>query len=100
MLRLLSGRRLPGLHPIVEQLGGIRHLVEAFISTAESALAGIAALVLVGSAPEPSHTKHEPRLSCRACGTCLHGRNAPGNNRLVRHVPTPRRYAPDRPPDH
>src|SRR5712691_5028879 len=45
-----------------------------FISAAESALAGIAALVPVGSAPAPSHTKREPQLSCRACGTYLHGR--------------------------
>src|SRR5712691_6851594 len=44
-----------------------------FISTAESALAGIAALVPVGSAPELSHKRTEPQLSCRACGTYLHG---------------------------
>src|SRR5579864_7423214 len=44
------------------------------ISTAESALAGIAALVPVGSAPEPSQKTPEPQLSCRACGTYLHGR--------------------------
>src|SRR5258708_2821647 len=74
--------------------------VSVFISTAESALAGIAAPVPVGSAPAPSHTKHEPQLSCRACGTYLHGRNAPGSNLPIRHVPTPRRYAPDRPLDH
>src|SRR5258708_30966402 len=64
-----------------------------FISTAESALAGIAALAPVGSAPELSHRRTEPQLSCRACGTYLHGRNAPGNNLPIRHVPTPRRYA-------
>src|SRR5438876_7797163 len=49
-----------------------------FILTAESALAGIAALVPVGSAPELSHKRTEPQLSCRACGTYLHGLNAPG----------------------
>src|SRR6266498_1972670 len=66
-----------------------------FISTAESALAGTAALVPVGSAPELSHKRTEPRLSCRACDTFLHGLNAPGNNLPIRHVPTPRRYASD-----
>jgi hypothetical protein len=45
-----------------------------FISAAESALAGIAALVPVGSAPAPSHKTPEPQRSCRACGTYLHGR--------------------------
>src|SRR5207302_2478313 len=72
----------------------------AVTSTAESAPAGIAALVPVGSAPELSHKRTEPQLSCRACGTYLHGRNAPGNNLPIRHVPTPRRYASDRPLDH
>ena len=62
-----------------------------FISTAESALAGIAALVPVGSAPELSHKRTGPQLSCQACGTYLHGLNAPGNNLPIRHVPTPRR---------
>src|SRR5207244_13472279 len=66
-------------------------------STAESALAVIAALVPVGSGPELSHKRTEPRRSCRACGTYLHGLNAPGNNLPIRHVPTPRRCAPDRP---
>src|SRR6185503_6401092 len=70
-----------------------------FILTAESALAGIAALVPVGSAPELSHKRTEPQLSCRACGTYRHGLNAPGNNLPIRHVPTPRRSAPDRPLD-
>jgi len=50
------------------------------ISTAESAPAGIAALVPVGSTTELSHKRTEPRLSGRACGTYLHGLNAPGNN--------------------
>ena len=44
-----------------------------FISAAESALAGIGALVPVGSAPEFSHKRTEPQLSCRACGIYLHG---------------------------
>src|SRR6266853_4194192 len=70
------------------------------ISTAESAFAGIAALVPIGSAPELSHKRTEPQLSCRACGTYPRGLNAPGNNLPIRHVPTPRRYAPDRPLDH
>src|SRR5271157_314249 len=70
------------------------------ISTAESALAGIAALVPVGSAPELSHKRTEPRLSCRACGTYPHGLNAPGNNLPIRPVPTPHRYASGRPLDH
>src|SRR5436309_3132829 len=74
--------------------------IPIFITTAESALAGIAALVPVGSAPELSHKRTEPRLSCRACGTYLHGLNAPGNNLPIRPVPTPRRCAPDRPLDH
>src|ERR1700738_4466606 len=64
------------------------------------ALAGIAALVPVGAGPELSHKRTVPQLSCRACGTYLHGLNAPGNNWPIRHVPTPRRYAPDRPLDH
>src|SRR5262249_23053379 len=76
-----------------------RQLLHFFISTAESALAGIAALVPVGSAPELSHKRSEPQLSCRACGTYLHGLNAPGNNVPIHHVPTPRRSASDRPPD-
>src|SRR2546427_7522467 len=71
-----------------------------FISTAESAPAGIAALVPVGSAPELSHKRTEPQLSCRACGTYLHGLNAPGNNLPIRHVPAPHRSASDQPLDH
>jgi len=51
-----------------------------FISTAGSAPAGIDALVPVGSGPELSHTRTEPPLSCRACGTYLRGLNAPDNN--------------------
>src|SRR6266576_1429326 len=74
--------------------------IPIFISTAESALAGIAALVPVGSAPAPSHKMPEPQRSCRACGTTLHGRNAPGSNWPTRHVPIPRRYASVRPLDH
>src|SRR5258708_39972484 len=74
---------------------------EAFLtSTAESAPAGIAALVPVGSTPGLSHKRTEPHLSCRACGTDPHGLNAPGNNLPIRHVPAPRRYASDRPLDH
>src|SRR5277367_3663164 len=75
-------------------------LFQFFISTAESVPAGIAAPVPVGSGPELSHKRTEPRLSCRACGTYLHGLNAQGNNLPVRPVPTPRRYASDRPLDH
>src|SRR5580704_11131285 len=71
-----------------------------FISAAESALAGTAALVPVGSAPELSHKRPEPQRSCRACGTYPRGLNAPDNNSPVRHLPTPRRYARDRPLDH
>src|SRR6266480_3833846 len=70
------------------------------ISAAESALAGIAAPVPVGSAPELSHKRTEPPLSCPACGTYLHGLNAPGNNLPIRHVPAPRRSASDQPLDH
>jgi len=69
------------------------------ISTPESAPAGIAAPVPVGSGPELSHKTTEPQRCCRACGTCLHGLNAPGNNLPIRHVPTPRRSASDRPLD-
>src|SRR5215831_9541447 len=75
-------------------------LFQLSISTAESALAGIAAPVPVGSVPELSHKKTEPQRSCRACGTTLHELNAPGNNLPIRHVPTTRRYASDRPLDH
>src|SRR5947209_18745676 len=71
-----------------------------FISTAESVLAGIAALVPVGSAPELSRKSTEPQRSCRACGTYRHGLNAPGSNLPIRHDPTPRRYASDQPRDH
>src|ERR1039458_2497907 len=71
-----------------------------FISTAESVPAGIAAPVPVGSAPAPSHKKPERQRPCRACGTTLRGLNAPGSNLPIRHVPTPRRYASDRPLDH
>jgi hypothetical protein len=46
------------------------------ISTAESAPTGIAAPVPVGSAPELSHWKTEPQMSCQAYGTYLHGLNA------------------------
>src|SRR5216683_6687882 len=58
-----------------------------FISAAESALAGTAAPVPVGSAPAPPHKKPGPQRSCRACGTYPHGLNAPGNNLPIRHVP-------------
>src|SRR5438046_10644933 len=53
------------------------------------------ALVPVGSAPELSHKRIEPHLSCRACGTYPRGLNAPGTNLPIRHVPTTSRYAPD-----
>src|SRR5437660_4616138 len=81
--------RLPCLHHIVERpdrnsTNRPRNFASSdesfFISAAESALAGIAALVAVGSAPALSHKTPEPRPSCRACGTYLHGRNAPGSN--------------------
>src|SRR5271157_2037901 len=68
-----------------------------FISAAESAPAGIAARVLVGSALELSHRRTELQPSCRACGTYRHGLNAPNSNSPIRPVPAPRRYAPDRP---
>src|SRR6266446_1573391 len=87
-------------HQIVVRETENRQLLYFFISTGESAPAGIAALVPVGSAPELSHKRTEPQLSCRACGTYLHGLNAPGSNLPIRHVPTPRRYASDRPLDH
>jgi hypothetical protein len=61
------------------------------VDTAESALSGIAALVPVGSAPELSHKRTEPQLSCRACVTYLQGLNAPGSNLPFRHVPAARR---------
>jgi hypothetical protein len=47
----LAGR-LPRLHPIVEGRTGIRQVVEVFILAAEFALAGIAARLPVGSAPD------------------------------------------------
>src|SRR6266849_9454333 len=84
---------LPRLHYIVERTYRISTVESLFISTAESAPAGIAARAPVGSGPELSHKRTEPRLSCRACGTYPRGRNAPGNNLPIRHVPTPRRYA-------
>src|SRR5258708_1370587 len=87
-------------HQIVVRETENRQLLHFFISTAESALAGIAALVPVGSAPELSHKRTEPQLSFRACGTYPRGRNAPSNNLPIRHVPTPRRSASDRPLDH
>src|SRR5213080_691242 len=71
-----------------------------FISAAESAPAGSAVPVPVGSASAPSHKRTEPQQSCRACGTYLHRLNAPGNNLPVRHVPVPRRSASDQPLDH
>src|SRR6476661_354313 len=86
--------------PIVVWGGRKSTVIPIFISTAESALAGIAALVPVGSAPELFHKRIEPQLSCRACGTYRHGLNAPGNNLPIRHVQTPRRSAPDQPLDH
>ena len=73
------------------------------ISTAEFALAGIFALVSVGSAPELSHKKTEAQLSHRACGTYLRGLNAlnaPNSNSPIRSVPAPRRAASDRSLDH
>src|SRR2546426_2970110 len=81
-----------------EEWSGLRFC--DFISTAESALAGSAAPVPVGSAPELSHKRTEPQPSCQACGTYLHGLNAPGNNLPIRHVPAPRRSASDQPLDH
>jgi len=56
----------------------------SLISAAESAPAGIAALVPVGSAPELSHKPPEPQRSCRAGGTDPPGLNAPGNNLPIR----------------
>src|SRR5580704_1175702 len=74
--------------------------IPIFISAAESAPAGNAVPAPVGSAPELSHTRTGPQPSCPACGTNLHGLNAPGSNLPFRHVPRPRRYAPDRPLGH
>src|SRR5260370_22517609 len=87
-------------HQIVVRETENRQLLHFFISTAESALAGIAALVPVGSAPELSHKRTEPQLSFRACGTYLHGRNALATNLQIRQLPKRRRQAPDRPSDH
>jgi hypothetical protein len=58
------------------------------ISTAESALAGIAAPVPVGSEPELSRKRTEPQRGCPACGTYLHGLNAPRNNLPIRRSNT------------
>src|ERR1700723_696419 len=71
--------------------------IPIFISAAESAPAGIAAPAPAGSAPALSHKRTGPQRSCPACGTTPRGRNAPGSNLSIRHVPGPRRYAPDRP---
>src|SRR6185369_14997145 len=70
--------------PIVVGKTENRQVAKKFISAAESAPAGIAAPVPVGSVPELSHKKIEPQPSCRACGTYLHGRNAQGNNLPIR----------------
>src|SRR5579864_3628189 len=72
----------------------------SLISTAESALAGIVALVPVESGPTLSRMTPQPQRCCLACGTTLHGRSAPGNNLPIRLVLTTRRFAPDRPLDH
>jgi len=90
----LRAGQLPCLHYIVERTDRNSTSRDVFISTAESAPAGIAALVPVGSAPELSHKRTAPRRSFRACGIYRHALNAPGNNLPVRHVPAPRRYAP------
>src|SRR6266567_4143493 len=65
-------------------LDGCTQAIPNFISAAESALAEIAAPVPVGSAPELSRKRTGPRLSCPACGTYLHGLNAPGSNSPIR----------------
>ena len=71
-------RRASFCCPIVVLETENRQPLHVFISAAESALAGIAALVPVGSAPAPSHKKPEPQRSCPACGTYRHGLNALG----------------------
>jgi hypothetical protein len=97
---------LPAVSAIVVALRKDRQKRRTTLTSIHRAASrGIAALVPVGSAPAPSHKTPEPQRSCRACGTYLHGRNAPGNNwpsRLVflNNVPIPRRYAPDQPLDH
>src|SRR5205085_8708220 len=68
-----------------------------FTSVAESALAGIAALVPVGSTLGLFHKKPGTQLSCQACGTTLHGPNAPSSNLPIHPFPTPRQSAPDPP---
>src|SRR5689334_14619706 len=87
--------QLPCLHYIVVREAENRQLLHFFISTDESAPAGIAALVPVGSAPKLSHRRTGPPRSCPACGTYPRGRNAPGSNLPIRPVPTPRRSASD-----
>src|ERR1700745_526113 len=60
--------------------------IPIFISAAESAPAGIAAPVPVGSAPELSHKRTGPERSGQACGTSPRGLNAPGSNSPIRHL--------------
>src|SRR5947208_14219978 len=102
MTRFLFARERKSsfFRPIVAGETENRQVSKLFISAAGSALAGIAALVPVGSGPELSHKRTGPPLSGPACGTYPRGRNGPGNNLLNRHGPTPPRYAPDRPLDH
>src|SRR5438132_1804093 len=95
--RLYAGACFAGY---ILRLDGNARGLSFFISAAESAPAGIAALVPVGSGPELSHKSTGPRRSCPACGTYRHELNAPGSNLPIRHVLRPRRYASDRPLDH
>jgi hypothetical protein len=98
--RVVRVRGVRGVHGVRHRESGDRRDVPLFsltmrcrtffISAGGCALAGIAARVPVGLGPELSRRRSEPPRSCRACGTYLHGRNAPGNNSPIRLVPTAR----------
>jgi len=63
--KLILGRRLGNVPSVLGLLKIDSHSIFS-ISTAESLLQELGALVPVGSAPELSHERTEPRLSCRA----------------------------------
>jgi len=76
-----------GLTPLLaEKNGGTFRLSPVYSPTAESALAGIAALIPVGPGPAPSHKTPEPQLSCPACGTYLRGRNSLSPKRVPKSL--------------
>src|SRR5271165_782680 len=75
---------------------GGHHLLVECDDIADDRFALFRWVVVIGVVNRDQVLRHDSSFSC----TYPHGRNAPGSNLPVRHLPAPRRYASDRPLGH